>query len=774
MTQKSHKRRGKTKSSRIYRNLYELKSRSSIEMSSYELLQKIIATKEVRPTIINTDSKFVVITYWWGRGVLNKNTARPCMEFYEKILTRPFEQLKRILDNTFLDTLTSSEKVEEWIKTNPELSEFYNKKSMYYVGERKDMFETYRNKIINFAATNFFEQMKLAKAIQVVQLKLRIQKIKFDKLANKNSNDTLLETIQNLTNEYTRLQASLKTGIRPTIANIEKELIFREPITYDQMIHNWEQKCIAANCNYMAIEYPEFAKQGGYQMAINAKPLFIQKALQSCDGRAVVYIDGDMTMNRYPHIFDMDDIDFMARGWHMDPRASWSYLTHITVDPYVFETSGGIMYFSNSLESHNLLQGWIQESGKPHQQGKADDRIISLIFNTKRLLAPMKIIQLPIEYLWLSMSYDEYVEHMDRDEIYVEHPECLTSEDTATSSGASSNRSAKFSGAISHPYPKSEMLYERAMFPTKEMADQFRPWLNYLNEAVYNEDDAGEFDPDLIGEQPFYIVPFDSGFGKLQSVYDTNMADISLPPLYPYNKGLRTVKPGDKLNPKERIVASPANINSIIVPEGHTLEFVNYKGSGAGANSIYNVVAIDDTVRINVIDIPTILKHLVNGKNVLYTPTDNKDDIDHIQQVINSAAGRRLEFIFTDKNMDLSDHMRFHYVINTAKPVFIRAGNPILIMAIALLTNTVEAFERVLAGKYQFISRIRIHVMKARRAMAGGGAREGVNDATDRNTDVALEFLYHIGGRRRHGHGRRQTVRRRHNRRRRNTRRRKN
>lgn len=25
------------------------------------------------PTIINKDSKFVVVTYWWGRGNLNKN-----------------------------------------------------------------------------------------------------------------------------------------------------------------------------------------------------------------------------------------------------------------------------------------------------------------------------------------------------------------------------------------------------------------------------------------------------------------------------------------------------------------------------------------------------------------------------------------------------------------------------------------------------------------------------------------------------------------------------
>lgn len=37
---------------------------------------------------------------------------------------------------------------------------------------------------------------------------------------------------------------------------------------------------------------------GGYQMAINAKPLFIKKALDLCGGRGCLYIDGDMFVNK--------------------------------------------------------------------------------------------------------------------------------------------------------------------------------------------------------------------------------------------------------------------------------------------------------------------------------------------------------------------------------------------------------------------------------------------------------------------------------------------
>jgi len=94
--------------------------------------------KNMKPTIINKNSNFVVITYWWGKGNLNKNTQRPCPEDYKQ-------------------------------------------------GDELDL----------------------------------------------------------------------------------------NPITFDKMINNWIKMCKKNKCNYMAIEYPEFAVKGGYQKAINFKPEFI-------------------------------------------------------------------------------------------------------------------------------------------------------------------------------------------------------------------------------------------------------------------------------------------------------------------------------------------------------------------------------------------------------------------------------------------------------------------------------------------------------------------
>ena len=95
---------------------------------------------------------------------------------------------------------------------------------------------------------------------------------------------------------------------------LNEKLRFRSSMSYIDMIVEWENKCREMNCNYLSIEYPEFAKKGGYQMAINAKPLFINHALNLCRDYAVVYIDGDMFIEKYPGIFDIKNVDYMARG----------------------------------------------------------------------------------------------------------------------------------------------------------------------------------------------------------------------------------------------------------------------------------------------------------------------------------------------------------------------------------------------------------------------------------------------------------------------------
>ena len=60
----------------------------SINTTDIPPLDQLVSDQKKDPTIVNPDSKFVVVTYWWGRGNDNQNIARPCVSFYENFATQ--------------------------------------------------------------------------------------------------------------------------------------------------------------------------------------------------------------------------------------------------------------------------------------------------------------------------------------------------------------------------------------------------------------------------------------------------------------------------------------------------------------------------------------------------------------------------------------------------------------------------------------------------------------------------------------------------------------
>ncbi len=586
----------------------------------------------VSSKIENEDSNFVVVTYWWGRGNLNNNTARPCVSYYEDL----FKRIEKVCVDTMLTINQMAKKparselegqVEE-IKADlegqlenitkiPPLYNLLKKKTEDYYTEiysylnfptnskeRCLMLEktsslleelketnktpkgyTYKFKedifmLLLFITTEFIRLNK-ADIIRLYEIKMEVADIKSqylnrvkpvgveaDTQSVKKQMDEYKKKLDILNKE--KSEVSKKIKLSPRTKNIYtmikmtpddnkgkskdvllgimrsredfqdkslneilvQEMRYLNPLKFEDMLKNWGDKCAENKCNYMSVEYPRFTEDGGYQMAINAKPLFIQKALELCGGKSVLYIDGDMMIRKYPKIFDLPDVDYMARGWHMDPRSSYKLDESITYDPYSFETSGGTMFFSNSPESKELLKMWISTSDSSYQVGKADDRIISLIVNSRKLLLKMKIIQLPIEYLWLTLDYNDRLietEIYDYDfkkmdsSIFIDHPECLTSEDTATSSGSSSDRTPKFYGFIEENVdPVSEEFFEYLAFPDKTFVESVQSYHDFMRETYYLDDgnkllyEKGFVEPGrdvAFNEQPLYITDFDKKFG---------------------------------------------------------------------------------------------------------------------------------------------------------------------------------------------------------------------------------------------------------------------
>ena len=761
-------------------------------------LLEIISKTNKSPTIVNDTSNFVVVSYWWGRGNLNQNTARPCIAFYEDVIKKTQKYFINMI-NTITKDLQDKDAIPGIIK-NVFKSYREDKRAYPYVQIISKTASSYMNSIYEYCDVDnrLPEEEKDAKALEILEKYKKINKtpenfefknkkyvenilfmiVKYAILINETEiiqlylinnqikeledafvskkiegNDELKIKIKELQDKKNAINNQIKTNLRikkihdsetgfsePIYNNtnifdiFNMELRYLNPLKFEEMIEQWENACRNMNCNFLAVEYPEFAQPGGYQMAINAKPLFIQKALELCPGKGVLYIDGDMYIRKYPMIFDLKDVDFMARGWWIDPRSSWKMNESITYDPYTFETSGGTMFFTQSRESKMLIQKWIDESAKPYNNGKADDRILSLVFNTNKFLCNMKIIQLPIEYLWLSLDYDErlldelYDYDIPRmmDTIIIEHPECLTSEDTAAGAGASSDRTPKFYSFLENLNPVSEVFHEYIFFPNKEMVSTFESYLSYMKKATYfNDGNELLLQKHLIdplnhnnNEQPLYVIDYDHQYGNKKYEGDPEL----------------TINKVAEINLNRAQSMNIAGLNLITNEEDpNIIEIQNLDNS------------IDDAKMVSL-----IIKLLQEGKYVIYNPKNkagyNSLYYDSLKTKMNLY--KSLEFVFAPEITSYEFTDFFKPKIQTSMPMFFSPKNEILIKFLSMFLSLDDLSNFINYGSYEFMSRIRLGYLfpsknrqSSENVVLVGGGNGDINNFVD-EYENGLEEMY--------------------------------
>lgn len=442
--------------------------RKTYRGGTIDTVKQIIAdTPASGINIINPESKFVVATYWWGRANMNRNLQFPCPEDVMDIAKQEaLGKLNQI--DPFPKLMTAmAAKIKRVSQTRP-----------LTVSEREILIGLQKN----------WNEWK-AKV-----------------LATEEGKRIVAES-------YAKVQAEqqAKPGSRP-------------PRGFPDMIREWEEKCRAANVNFVALN-TEF-ERSDYQNAINGKPLFIKKVLDAVAPRGVLYIDGDMWINKYPHIFDLDNVDFMARNWNIDPRSKTGSLAKPAYDPYTFETSGGTMYFGNTAAARRLLDKWFEESARPEQKGKADDRILSQVFTTQSLVLDTNTIGLPIEYLWLTDFYKSFLKDSNDpasvEDALIEHPYCLTGEERAAEQGASANRNPdtyeeEVSDNVNYKRPP-ELFYEYIFFDgNQQMRDEYSRYLRYMKEAK-------NF---LTQDVMMKIVDFGDKYGEFNEIANRNLEGIT-------------------------------------------------------------------------------------------------------------------------------------------------------------------------------------------------------------------------------------------------------
>ena len=705
----------------------------------------VVRSKSNGPTIINSKSNFVVCTYWWGRGNRNTNTARPCTSDHEKFITRLKNAVFSLFREMKLD-LTKEKREEvrammvEEYKTAPSFLAMVERETRNYSTELAksqknglttlvkspqeihDSFLSLAYYCVSMIKDDLIELYTLYLYTQKHQLMMKDIPDEDEKKELLNARIKAGNAKKNEMDAGIMKKLKVKMDHPPPFAVYRNTNFFDllnihfnyiRPILYNEMIDQWEAECRRTKCNYLSIEYPEFAAPGGYQLAINAKPDFIEHALALCKPRNVVYIDGDMYIRKYPDIFDRKDADYMARGWTIDPRASEKMDESIFYDPYTFETSGGIMFFSQSMESARLLRIWITETKKPSNTGKADDRILSLLFNTKKLLCCMKIFQLPIEYLWLSLYYDDmlldtlYDGNVARmkESIFVEHPECLTTEDTAAGSGASCNREPRgYSDVIEQCRSAvSEEMHEFVLFP--ENKGEFKDYFEYMSEKQYIDDGNREL--------------VDKGF-----VHPGNPKDNEQP-IYVFSNA-------DRFSEKPHRSDQTKTNNQVYAENYEAIPGIIISSLLIDDNNIIIVPPVGPLETIHI-----ILKILSKGQYALYNPKSSLT----AKLMANLVLYKHLQLVFAPI---LKEEFNDFYkpAINLDQCILFNPNSAILKKFLLRCLSLEDLSFYLSAGSYEFMSTVRVGYLFDRR----GGFRGGTLMDDIRNYEEGIALLYGRSG----------------------------
>lgn len=569
-------------------------------------VKKILADTAITDqnlTVINPASKFVVATYWWGQDNVNRNLQKPCPEEITS------EAKKVVLKNhisEFPKALTGIAGILKAIEATNALP--LSKKKLLECA--REGWKTWQDTL-------------LAKPENKAELAAEQKKLLDAERAKMTAEATsMVDALSTTVEKQGRFGVLQRTKIGPEAQATQTEASQLRDRAKDrkfpEMIEEWKSYCERAKVNYLALQ-TEFPRTD-YQHGINAKPLFILKLLdylrekEPTNPKGVLYIDGDMWVHKYPTLFDIEDVDFMARGWNIDPRGKSGSLTKPFFDPMIFETSGGTMYFGNTEGARRLLIKW-SESAEA-QPGKADDRVLSQIFTTKSLVLETNIINLPIEYLWLTDMYQEFLTKeknapLTIENAIIEHPYCLTGEERATDQGAATSRAPEgydeeITDAINYKR-SSQLIYEYIMCNGNPAIQQeLSGYLNYIGKT------EGAFSKVPLAT----VIAFDKRYGDtINAIADKNLA--GLPAQAPPTGTTVSVASGSipeilkALRAGNNVWTDPAAVNSILPYRDVDCYAVDAAGKEDGADWYTRFVQVDTTKPMFFAAKSPVLQHLL-------------------------------------------------------------------------------------------------------------------------------------------------------------------
>jgi hypothetical protein len=296
--------------------------------------------------------------------------------------------------------------------------------------------------------------------------------------------------------------------------------------------------------------------------------------------------------------------------------------------------------------------------------------------------------------------------------IFIEHPECLTSEDTAAGAGASNDRTPKFYSFLENLNAVSELFHEYIFFPDKEMTNAFKSYLDYMKNVTYLDDGNEELvkkgfvdklNP-TNNEQPLYIINYDDRYGNKKYVSDPEVT-----------------------------------INQVAVINLERAQSMNIEGLNliAAGDNIVEIQNTDNSIN-DAKMISLFIKLLNQGKYVIYNPVNKPGYDARYYDTLKSKLElyKSLEFVFVPeiKSYDFGDF--FKPAIKTNMPMLFGPGNDILVKSLSMFLSLDDLSEYINNGSYEIISRLRIgYIFPSKNIQplgnqitSGGGLNEYMDD----------------------------------------------
>jgi hypothetical protein len=269
----------------------------------------------------------------------------------------------------------------------------------------------------------------------------------------------------------------------------------------------------------------------------------------------------------------------------------------------------------------------------------------------KHLLASLSMIQLPMEYLWMTLDYDEIFEKYPNDVkqtgVTITHPECLTGEERAEK-----DSSAVVSTRIPRGYVRAvenkikcrdhEIIYEFIHFDEKSNIGAFKPYFEWLSH-----------------HKVVTVIPFAKKYGSHNSVANENIKLI---------QNLR-LQVNDKI-----VFVCEEPIDSVLAHQ---------------VSSKREIPAL-------------ILKYLMNQQHVIYVPKGTRS----IRTVLGKAKEQQLDFV-TKNVSESKEKIKKEYVLklDPEYPIYFGTKNKVL-RHLLLMSNSIKDLESIFNETYMFLTRI--------------------------------------------------------------------